>query len=208
MSTSVFARLYDPTLWLAERAGMRRRRAALLAGARGRTLELGSGTGLNLPHYGSAVTELILTEPDPGMRARLAQRAQRARRSAQVSEDRAEALRLPGASVDTVISTLVLCTVAEPQRVLAEIARVLAPDGQFLFIEHVRSDSPRLARWQDRLAGPWQALAAGCRCNRDTLALMRAAGFEAHAQAQRWRAVPPIVAPLVIGRATLAQPSA
>jgi SAM-dependent methyltransferase len=93
--------------------------------------------------------------------------------------------------------------VEQPDRALAEIARVLRPGGQLLFIEHVRAESPALAWWQDRLLGPWRRFACGCRCNRATVELMRARGFEVTASKGIWRAMPPIVRPLVIGRAQL-----
>jgi len=107
------------------------------------------------------------------------------------------------ATIDTVVSTLVLCTVDAPDVALREIARVLRPDGQLLFIEHVRSDSPLLARWQDRLARPWRLFGEGCRCNRATLELMDACGFRLDAHSAKWRAMPPIIRPLVVGRATI-----
>ena len=101
------------------------------------------------------------------------------------------------------MSTLVLCTVEHPDLALAEIARVLRPGGQLLFIEHVRAESPALAWWQDRLLGPWRRFACGCRCNRATVELMRACGFEVNASRSAWRAMPPIVRPLMSGRAQL-----
>jgi SAM-dependent methyltransferase len=101
------------------------------------------------------------------------------------------------------VSTLVLCTVDEPDRALAEIARVLRPSGQLLFVEHVRAESPRLAWWQDRLVGPWRRFAGGCRCNRATVELMRSCGFEVKASRASWRAMPPIVRPLMSGQAQL-----
>jgi hypothetical protein len=88
-----------------------------------------------------------------------------------------------------------------PDRALGEIARVLRPGGQLLFIEHVRAESPALARWQDRLLGPWRRFACGCRCNRATVELMRGCGFEVEASKGAWRAMPPIVRPLMSGRA-------
>ena len=169
-----FAALYDPSLWIGERAGMRRHRHDLLARARGQTLEIGSGTGLNLVHYPHDLDDLALAEPDPSMRKRLEHALRRSERDAQVIDAGAEQLPFADASIDTVVSTLVLCTVDAPKEALREIARVLRPDGQMLFIEHVRSDSPTLARWQDRLARPWQRFAEGCRCNRATLELMDA----------------------------------
>jgi SAM-dependent methyltransferase len=197
-----FATIYEPSLWIGERAGMRRRRHDLLARARGQTLEIGSGTGLNLGHYPDDLDALALAEPDPSMRRRLEKAVRRSRRDAQVVDAPAEQLPFDDGTIDTVVSTLVLCTVDAPAAALREIARVLAPDGQLLFIEHVRSASPVLARWQDRLAGPWQRFAEGCRCNRATLELMDACGFRHEAQPAPWRAMPPIIRPLVIGRAT------
>jgi SAM-dependent methyltransferase len=201
-STRVSALLYDPSLWMSERVGMRRRRRELLAGARGRTLEIGAGTGLNLSRYPDDLPELILAEPEAAMRTRLERRLRRSGRRAHVVDASAERLPFADASLDTVVSTLVLCTVGDPDRALAEIARVLRPDGQLLVIEHVRSESPRLGRWQDRLAGPWQRVAAGCRCNRATAELIAAAGFELEAARASWSAMPPIVRPLVSGRAS------
>jgi ubiquinone/menaquinone biosynthesis C-methylase UbiE len=197
----LFPLVYDPSLSLGELFGMRRRRRRLLAAARGRVVEVGAGTGLNLRHYPDGLEELILTEPEPAMRRRLARRLGRSGRAAQVVDAVAERLPFADHSVDTVVATFVLCTVDQPERALQEIARVLRPDGELLFVEHVRADSPRLARWQDRLARPWQSFACGCRCNRATVELMRACGFEPDAAEATWRAMPWIVRPLAIGRA-------
>jgi len=200
--TRTFATVYDPFLWLGERMGMRAHRHELLHHARGRTVELGSGTGLNLPHYPDDVDELILTEPDTAMAARLQRKLRRSGRSARVLGASAEQLPFDDGSVDTVVSTLVLCTVDAPDVALQEIARVLRPDGQLLFIEHVRADSPRLAAWQDRLAGPWRRFAEGCRCNRATVALIEAGELEVdELREASWRGMPAIVTPLVAGRA-------
>ena len=198
----IFALLYDPFLWLGELAGVRRQRSALLANARGRVVELGAGTGLNIAHYPDAIADLVLTEPDAAMRRRLARRLQRHGRVAELVDAPAERLPLADASVDTVVSTLVLCTVSDPDRALREIARVLRPDGQLLFIEHVRAKSRFLAACQDSLLQPWRRFAAGCRCNRRTVELMRANGFGVDADDAVWRAMPPIVRPLMVGRAT------
>src|SRR5262249_29177291 len=173
----VFAAIYDPFLWWGERAGLRALRHELLDGAHGRTVEIGAGTGLNLAHYRPDVHELVLLEPDAAMRAQLEKRLRRSGRAGHVSGASAEHLPFDDASVDTVGSTLVLCTVDAPDRVLQEVSRVLRPDGQFVFIEHVRSETPRLARWQDRLVRPWRRFARGCRCNRATGALISQSGF-------------------------------
>jgi ubiquinone/menaquinone biosynthesis C-methylase UbiE len=194
--------LYDPFLWLGEIAGMRRLRHALLAEARGRVVEIGSGTGLNVAHYPAAVDDLMLTEPEPGMHRKLARRVDQSGRAASVFDAPADRLPLTDGSVDTVVSTLVLCTVDNAESALREIARVLRPGGQLLFVEHVRARSPRLAAWQDRLMRPWRGFAGGCVCNRRTLELMRACGFTVEADDAVWRGMPAIVHPLAVGRAT------
>jgi SAM-dependent methyltransferase len=199
----MMAVLYDPFLWLGEIAGMRRRRRVLLGEACGRVVEIGAGTGLNIAHYSDAVDALVLTEPEPAMRRKLARRLDRHGRGAQIFDAPAESLPLADASVDTVVSTLVLCTVDDPERALREIARVLHPDGQLLFIEHVRASSRFLAACQDRFLQPWRGFGGGCVCNRPTLDLMRACGFTVHADDAVWRGMPAIVHPLIVGRATL-----
>ena len=202
MSTRAFAAVYAPFLWVGEQASLRRRRAELLKRSAGCTIEIGAGTGLNLAHYPDDLDGLVLVEPDPAMRRRLVERLARSCLRARLVDAPAEQLPFPDGSIDTVVSTFVLCTVDAPDLALQEIVRVLKPDGQLLFIEHVRSDSPRLARWQDRLANPWRRFARGCRCNRATSELMAALGFELEdLDDASWRAMPPIVRPLIIGRA-------
>jgi ubiquinone/menaquinone biosynthesis C-methylase UbiE len=197
----VFAALYDRITRRGEKLTMRGLRSELVAKARGRTLEIGAGTGANLAHYPDEVHVLILAEPFEPMRRQLDRKLRESGRPASTLDASAEAIPLDDGSVDTVVSTLVLCTVDFPSRALAEIARVLSPAGQFLFIEHVRAHSPRLARWQDRLETPWRHFAAGCRCNRDTIASINAAGFSTEYEDSRWKGGLPIVAPLVVGRA-------
>lgn len=198
----LFALIYDPVLALGERLGMREHRRRLLAEARGRVLEIGAGTGLNLGAYGPEVQTLTLAEPEAPMARRLRRRVAAARSRASVVEAPAERLPFADGSFDTVVSTLVLCTVPDPALALAEARRVLAPGGTLLFLEHVRAGEPRLARRQDRLHGPWLAIGHGCHCNRDTLAGMRAAGFAVEELGHgRWRGLPSIVRPLVWGRA-------
>lgn len=199
-----FPRLYEPTLWLGERAGMSALRKQVVQRARGYTIEIGAGTGLNLAHYPPQV-ELILVEPDPGMFSRLQLKTIRSHGRALAVQAPAEQLPFPDASVDTVVSTFVLCTVEDLDVALREIARVLRPEGQLVFLEHVRSESARLARWQDRLADPWRRFGRGCRCNRETLERIAANGFVLRdVSTATWRAMPPIVRPLVAGRACLA----
>ncbi len=195
------ARIYDPILWLGERRAMRRQRRRLLSQARGLTVEIGSGTGLNLAHYSRHLDQLVLAEPDPAMRARLERRASRLRPRASVIDAAAERLPFADGTVDTVVSTLVMCTVPAPELALREIARVLAPNGQLLFIEHVRAGSRVRSFLQDALAGPWRAVASGCCCNRQTIATMAACGFELDVNEAAWYGMPGIVKPLVYGRA-------
>ena len=200
----IFATLYDRMLSGTERAGLRDMRVELLAEARGRTLELGAGTGLNLAHYTDAVTELMLTEPDPYMAQRLRKRLDDEPPAAgrvEVVEAPAEKLPFEDQSFDSVVSTLVLCSVEAPAAATGEIARVLKPDGRLLYLEHVRSGDPGLARWQDRLERPWGWLGAGCHPNRDTVAQLEAAGLETELVRDRLPKVPPIVRPMVRGSA-------
>jgi ubiquinone/menaquinone biosynthesis C-methylase UbiE len=197
----VFAALYDRMMRRGEQRSIGRRRGELLANAQGRTLEIGAGTGANITHYPDGLEELVLAEPFEPMRRQLARKLSESGLPARTLSASAEAIPLEDGSVDTVVSTLVLCTVDSPALALAEAARVLREDGQLLFIEHVRSHSPRVARWQDRLETPWRHFGAGCRCNRDTIASIAAAGFSTEYEDVYWRGVPPIVAPLVVGRA-------
>jgi ubiquinone/menaquinone biosynthesis C-methylase UbiE len=203
-SDPVFARFYGVLAALAERGELGRRRRQLLARAEGTVLELGAGTGENFKHYGVPVQRVIATEPDPTM-LRLARRRQR---SAPVEVDLVaaggEALPVPDATVDTAVVTLVLCSVDDPAGVLAEVRRVLRPGGRLLFMEHVRAGDPSLARWQDRLAGPWSRMAGGCHPNRATLAAIEKAGFEldpAAVEAYDLRPGIPLVRPHVEGMA-------
>lgn len=197
-----FVAAYERALAESEQAGLRERRRTLLAAASGATLELGAGTGLNLDHYPDAVGELTLTEPFGAMARRLRERVAVSGGRATVVEAPAERLPVADGSIDTVVSTLVLCTVEDPAAALAEIARVLRPGGRLLFIEHVRSDEPDLARWQDRLERPWRFVGHDCHCNRDTIAAIGSSPLELESLEHGWmpKAVP-IVRPLVQGSA-------
>jgi ubiquinone/menaquinone biosynthesis C-methylase UbiE len=198
-----FPFLYEPALFLAERRGLRDVRRELIGRSKGRVVELGAGTGLNLDHYRDEVSELILTEPDHRMAAKLRRRLDDTL-SVEVSVENAPAEQLPfdDDSVDTVVSTLVLCTVRDPRQALAEVSRVLRPGGSLLFAEHVRSPSPRASRWQDRLNTPWSWYACGCQCNRDTVRSIRESSFQLDdLRVDRLRWISPVVRPLVIGSA-------
>lgn len=197
-----FSALYDRCLQGTEEAGLHEIRRELLANARGRTVEVGAGTGINLDLYPDAVQELVMTEPDPHMAKRLRPKLAGSAREAAVVEAPAEQLPFEDSSFDTVTATLVFCTVPDPRAALAEAARVLRPGGRLLFLEHVRSEDPGLARWQDRLERPWRFLGDGCHCNRDTVATISASGFElGRVERDELPKAPPIVRPLAIGEA-------
>jgi ubiquinone/menaquinone biosynthesis C-methylase UbiE len=198
----LFAAGYDTVMAGAERAVLREHRKALLGRVAGRVIEIGGGTGVNLPFYGDAVEELVITEPEEPMARRLEGKLADYSLPVQVVGARAEELPFEDQRFDFVVSTLVLCTVDDPRRALGEIHRVLKPTGQLLFVEHVRADEPRLARWQDRLHGFQYRFAYGCHCNRRTLESIEGAGFRvAELTHDRLVKAPPIVRPLIVGAA-------
>lgn len=194
--------IYDPFFFVAERAGMARRRRALLTGAEGRVLEIGAGTGLNAEHWPDGLEDLVVTEPVASLVPRIERRLRRAGTEAHVVAAEAERLPLPDASVDTVVSTMVFCTVGDVPAALAELRRVLRPGGRILFIEHVLADGGWRERLQQLLHRPWRAFGGGCNCNLRTLELLGEAGFALEeVERARWRGMPFLVKPLVIGTA-------
>jgi ubiquinone/menaquinone biosynthesis C-methylase UbiE len=199
-----FAALYDRVLKGTEEAGLRERRREVLSAASGRTIEIGAGTGANVGLFPDAVTELVMSEPDPHMGKRLRRHIAEARSPAQLIESPAERLPFEDSSFDTAVFTLVLCTVPDPAAALREAARILKPGGKLLFVEHVRGEDG-LARWQDRLERPWKFFADGCHCNRDTVATIEASPFalETVERGELPKAAP-LVKPAAWGSATLA----
>lgn len=191
----LFAAIYDKAMAGTEDAGLRDHRQALLGKARGRVLEIGAGTGANVPHYGPEVTDLVFTEPEEPMAKRLRARLARG----EVVGAHADRLPFPDDSFDTVVSTLVLCTVPDQDRALAEIRRVLKPEGQLLFIEHVRSHAEKSAKWQDRFTPLWRQVGHGCHPNRDTASALTRAGFALEMESWRMPKAPPIVRPVIEG---------
>src|SRR4051812_33151664 len=198
----MFARGYDWFMRQSELAGLRDMRRELLSQATGRCLEIGAGTGLNLDLWPAEVDELVLTEPDAHMTARLRQKLQRSTRDVELVEAGGERLPFPDESFDTVALTVVLCTAPAPGGVLREVSPVVKPGGTFLFREHVRSEAPKLARWQDRLRGPWYLFGDGCHCNRDTPAELERSPLrvERLEHGSLPKAVP-LVEPMVLGAA-------
>jgi ubiquinone/menaquinone biosynthesis C-methylase UbiE len=200
----LFAAGYEFFLRASERAGLRETRRRLLSEARGSTVEIGAGTGLNLDLYPPAVTELLLTEPSPHMAARLRAKPLGSR-TVEIVEAAAERLPFEDDRFDTAVATLVLCTVPDPSAALREVMRVLRPGGRLLFLEHVRAPDARLARWQDRLERPWELFGAGCHCNRDTARAIEQSGLQAERveRGEVPRAMP-LVRPMIVGSARLA----
>ncbi len=201
-----FAMTYDRQMARAEKAGLRAFREDLLAGAKGHVLEIGGGTGANLPFYGPAVESLTITEPQPPMLRRLQQRVREQAPAAEVLRAPAEDLPFNDHTFDVAVSTLVLCGVDDQPRALRELRRVLRPGGQFLFIEHVRSDDPGRARFQDRMN--WlNRLVVCCDCNRPTLGSIQQAGFTVtQLEHTALPKAPKFVAPTIVGSATAPAP--
>jgi ubiquinone/menaquinone biosynthesis C-methylase UbiE len=198
----IFAAGYDRFMAGSEKAGLADRRKKLLARAEGRVLEIGGGTGANLPYYGEGVEEIVITEPEEPMARRLERKMEGSSLPLRFVSAPAEKLPFDGGSFDYVVSTLVLCTVDDPNRALGEIHRVLKPGGQLLFLEHVRADDPKLARWQDRLNGVQTRIGHGCNCNRATLETMKSAGFSVtEVEHDRLPKAPPFVRPMIVGSA-------
>jgi ubiquinone/menaquinone biosynthesis C-methylase UbiE len=161
---------------------MRRKRLAALreqvvGEARGRVLEIGIGSGLNLPFYRRDLERLIAIDPSPALLAMARPHTAWVHFPVSLREAGAEALPLEDATVDTVVMTWTLCSIAAPEQALAEIRRVLRPGGALLFLEHGRAPEPRVAGWQDRLTPAWRRLAGGCHLNRKVDRLIAQAGL-------------------------------
>jgi len=164
--------LYDLGLWVLEHGGLGRWRDWLVAGARGRTLDVGTGTGRDLPLYPAGV-RAIAVDPHRDNLARARRRAP----GVPLVRARAEALPFKDGAFDTVVSGLVFCSVQDPREGFAEVRRVLSPGGTLRMLEHVRSQSPLAARWQDLVQPAWTRISGGCRPNRDTERTLADAGF-------------------------------
>jgi ubiquinone/menaquinone biosynthesis C-methylase UbiE len=173
------ASLYDVVLQPSERACVGAWRAELLADLAGEVAEIGAGTGYNLPYYPSSLARLTLAEPDAAMRRRLSARCAGAPKGhVSVINAFAESLPFPDASLDAVVGTLVLCTIADPAAALAEVSRVLKPGGKYIFLEHGAAEegSARFG-WQKRLEPVWKVAAGGCHLTRRADDILVAAGF-------------------------------
>jgi ubiquinone/menaquinone biosynthesis C-methylase UbiE len=202
LQSKFYAMMYDGPMAKMEKAGLHAMRESLLGGASGDVIEIGGGTGLNLPCYGPEIRSLTITEPEPPMLRRLERRVSEQRPSATVLRAPAEDLPFEDHSFDVAVSTLVLCGVDDQPRALRELRRVLRPGGRLLFIEHVRSEDPAWARLQDRMN--WlNRLVFRCDCNRPTLDSVRQAGFQVtELDRTELPIAPKLLRPAIVGSAT------
>ncbi|KQL49826.1 methyltransferase type 11 [Brevibacillus choshinensis] len=172
-----FATLYDIFMAPFEQIGVEEIRKQLIGKATGSVLEIGTGTGLNFPYYQHA-KKVDALEPNPNMRNKSYKRAKSAKYPITVLEGSAEILSFPDNTFDSIVGTLVFCTIPNPELALKEMRRVCKPDGQILLFEHVRSHHAVLGRVQDRLTPLWKRLCDGCHLNRDTLGLVKREGWK------------------------------
>lgn len=193
----IFAAFYDFFCEKIEKKGLTRYREKAVGGATGRVIEIGAGTGRNFLFY-RAIDRLTATEPDPHMLRRAVKKTRGLPFPLLLLPDRAEALSAPDESADSVVATLVLCTVRDPTAALRQIRRVLAPGGSFRFVEHVRATDSRQARLQDLVTPIHKRIAAGCHPNRDTVGLIEREGFRL-VELERFSLGPPWVRPHVFG---------
>jgi ubiquinone/menaquinone biosynthesis C-methylase UbiE len=199
----LFARMYDRVIQGAEDAGLRDWRATLLGRAAGCTLEVGSGTGLNLAHYPGSVTRLVVAEPSRFMREQLVVRAKDHHLKPEVIDAPAEALPFESATFDTVVCTLVLCSVTDLDESLAEMHRVLRPGGRLIYLEHVAHDGGWQRVFQHMLEPVWRLWADGCRLTRSTGNHIEANGFQIEERtAEDMPLAPFFVRPCLRGTAT------
>lgn len=169
--------LYDMIMSLMNQTSLFNQRKNIIAKAKNNTLEIGSGTGINFPLYKKATTVHAI-ELDPSMLKRSITRKNKASIPITLHEANAENLPFPNDTFDTVVSTLVFCTIKRPAKALEEIKRVVKKDGLILFFEHVQMKQPFLAKIQNLLTPIWQRMADGCHLNRNTLQLIEREGFQ------------------------------
>jgi ubiquinone/menaquinone biosynthesis C-methylase UbiE len=196
---SIFPRLLD---WsMRDNDELKAMRTRALEPARGRILELGFGTGLNLSHYPPSVREITVVDPSPGMAAIAQRRMEASGVKVDHHQVSAESLSFDTASFDSVVCTLTLCSIPNVRAALAEVWRVLKPGGQFLFLEHGRHADAAVAKWQDRLNPLWGAVFDGCHINRDIAQLVNAAGLELNSIDHPHMRAPRIAGYVYLGRA-------
>jgi ubiquinone/menaquinone biosynthesis C-methylase UbiE len=152
-------------------------RTRVVSGAAGRVLEIGIGSGLNLPFYGPNVKQVIGIEPSPKLLSMAREAARESKSSLEVIEGTAEAIPIDGASIDTVVTTWTMCSIPSVDGALGEMRRVLKPAGRLLFVEHGRAPEPRVQWWQDQLNPAWKRVSGGCHLNRAIEDIVKKAGF-------------------------------
>ena len=172
------ARLYALLAGQAEKQGAADHRRELLSGLSGRVVEVGAGNGLNFEYYPPEVTEVVAVEPEAYLRGKAEEAASAASVPVRVVDGLADRVPAEDASFDAGVASLMLCSVPDQARALAEFRRVIKPGGELRFYEHVLANDPKLARLQHRIAPVWRALGGGCNVNRDTGSAIEQAGFE------------------------------
>jgi ubiquinone/menaquinone biosynthesis C-methylase UbiE len=198
----IFARFYARISPAMDAQGAAEHRRTLLAGLAGRVLEIGAGNGLNFAHYPSTVTDVLAVEPEPYLHGLAQVAAGQAPVPVRVVDGTADAVPTPDASMDAAVASLVLCSVPDQARALAELHRVLRPGGELRYFEHVQADTAGLARVQRLADVIWPTLLGGCHTSRNTLAAITDAGFQI-TSVQRFRfpdsRLPQPAAPHVLG---------
>ncbi len=200
----LMAQFYDRIIKDAETKCLGKWRKELLSNLSGEVLEIGCGTGINLDYYPNTVTHLTLLEPDPNMRKKLQEKIAfqtQTKFVIEILDSKAESIPSLDNSFDAVISTLVLCSVKNQNKVLSEVYRVLNSNGEFIFIEHIlANNNPKRLKWQQRLEPIWKVISCGCHITRPTENMMIKAGFSfSEISHQSIRGVPPIVRPNIKG---------
>ena len=179
-------------------------RARWVSLARGVVLEVGVGSGLNLPIYSREVRKLYALDPSEELVRMARSRAARAAFPVEFLRQPAEAIPLADGSVDDVVTTWTLCTIPDPVAALQEMRRVLRPEGRLIFVEHGRSPDPTVVRWQDRLTPLWRRVRGGCHLTRPIDRLLRSGGFEASEMSRGYVAGPRVGSYLYRGTARAA----
>lgn len=180
VSHPLFARVYAPLSAKAEEKGQAEHRAELLSGLSGQVIEVGAGHGLNFPHYPGTVTEVVAVEPESHLRKLALQAVEQVAVPIRVVNGTADHIPADDEEFDAAVACLMLCSVPDQMRALAEFRRVLRPSGELRFYEHVVAHTPALARAQrvgDR-SGLWPLVAGGCHASRDTARAIEGAGFK------------------------------
>lgn len=194
----IFPRLVDVAMRNREAT---RYRLMIVPQATGRTLEIGVGSGLNLPFYGSGVETLYALDPSEELLAMAQEKARDAAVPVSFLSHSGEAIPLEADSIDTVVMTWTLCSIPDPIKALSEVRRVLKPEGKLLFVEHGLAPDARVQRWQNRLNRPWNRLSGGCNINRKMDTVIQSAGFRITELDKQYAEGPRIMSFMYCGRA-------